>query len=139
MTKNNTPATGGIPIKKHQIPFSALILALLLALGVSPALADDKGGAYGGGYSGPGPAPVTVEQAKELRNDAWVALNGTISKNLGGKHYEFTDATGTIKVEISDKRWNGQNIGPDDLVEIYGELDKEWSKVEIEVKRIRKI
>lgn len=72
-------------------------------------------------------------------HDARVALKGHIIQSLGGKDYLFKDATGTITVEISEKRWQGQKIGPDDLVEIRGEVDKEWSKVTIEVKRIIKL
>ncbi|MDR2892022.1 MAG: NirD/YgiW/YdeI family stress tolerance protein [Deltaproteobacteria bacterium] len=112
-----------------------LFLAFMLTLGVASAFA--KGG-YDGGYSGPGPGLVTVEQAKGMNDDAKVALKGNIINSLGGKHYEFKDATGTVTVEISDKRWQGQTIGPDDLVEIYGEIDKELAKTEIEVYQIIK-
>ena len=121
-----------------------LTIALVFALGAAQAVAKshkDGGysGGHGGGYSGPGPAIVTVEQAKGMRDDAKVALRGKIIQHLGGKQYMFQDATGTIEVEISDKRWQGQNVGPDDLVEIHGEVDREWTRVEIEVKRISKL
>ena len=120
-----------------------LALALMLAFAAPHAFAADKsgGGFTGtptGGYAGPGPDVVTVEQAKTMGDDAKVALRGHIVQSLGGKEYLFKDGTGTITVEISQKRWQGQTVGPDDLVEIHGEVDKDWSSVEIEVKRIIK-
>lgn len=115
-------------------------LALLLTLGVSNALASGPYGGYtqGGGYTGPGPAISTVEQAKDMRDDTHVTLRGRIVQHLGGEHYLFRDETGTINVEIDNKRWQGQNVGPNDTVEIYGEVEKDWSELEIEVDRIVK-
>lgn len=130
--------------KRWWLPFVAVLgAAVILACSAPGAFAKDaKGSEYGtmgGGYNGPGPDPVTVEQAKTMSDDARVALKGHIIQSLGGKDYLFKDATGTITVEISEKRWQGRKIGPDDLVEIRGEVDKEWSKVTIEVKRIIKL
>jgi uncharacterized protein (TIGR00156 family) len=141
-TKNVSTVTGTSRKNRLSVMF-ALVLTVMLALGASQAFAkgDKDGGYYGqtsGGFSGPGPAVVTVEQVKGMSDDARVALRGHIIQSLGGKDYVFKDATGTINVEISNKRWQGQNIGPNDLVEIHGEVDKEWSKLEIEVKRIIK-
>ena len=51
----------------------------------------------------------------------------------------FKDDTGTVNVEISEKRWGGQQVGPDELVEIQGEIDKDWTEFEIEVKRLTKL
>jgi TIGR00156 family protein len=117
----------------------AVAVALALCIAFSAPAAFAKGGFQaGGGYTGPGPEIVTVEQAKTMSDDTHVALKGYIIQSLGDKNYVFKDDTGAINVEISKKRWQGQNIGPDDLVIIYGEVDKEWSKVEIEVKQIVK-
>ena len=137
-------ATNRYRSKSRLLLAVALAFSLILALGSAQAFAGDgkKGerhsGGYSGGYSGPGPDVMTVEQAKGMRDDAKVTLRGKIIQHLGGDHYMFQDATGTIEVEISGKRWQGQNIGPDDLVELYGEVDKEWSKVKIEAKRLHK-
>ena len=46
--------------------------------------------------------------------------------------------TGTITVEIDNDVWQGQNIGPQDVVEIHGELDKDLFSAEIDVDRIVK-
>ena len=53
--------------------------------------------------------------------------------------YTFRDESGTVVVEIDHKRWNGVTVGPQDTVEIQGEVDKDWNSVEIDVKQIRKI
>ena len=115
-------------------------LALTLTLGVSNALAKGPDGGYthGGGYTGPGPSMQTVEQVKGMRDDTHVALTGRIVQHLGGKLYVFQDATGTINVDIDDKHWRGQNVGPNDVVEIYGEVEKDWTELEIDVDRIIK-
>ena len=91
-----------------------------------------------GGFSGPGPAAMSVKQALEMRDDAKVTLRGNIVQHLGGDMYLFRDATGTVKVEIDDDEWNGQTVGPEDTVELYGEVDKDWNSVEIDVKRLVK-
>lgn len=92
-----------------------------------------------GGFSGAKEAIVTVKQAQDLADDAWVTLRGNIEKRVGDDDYIFRDATGTLKVEIDHKRWEGQNVTPADKVEIQGKLDKDFNSVELEVKQIRKI
>lgn len=121
--------------KKNLLFFAAVCgLALLLTLGPSQTFANNTGG----GYTGPGPDIVTVAQAKEMRDDKQVALKGYIIQSLGDNNYLFKDSTGAITVEISQKHWQGLTIGPEDLVELRGEVDKDWSSVEIEVERIIK-
>ncbi|WP_027713607.1 YgiW/YdeI family stress tolerance OB fold protein [Dickeya chrysanthemi] len=92
-----------------------------------------------GGFSGPDASLTTVAQAKEMRDDSWVRLQGNITQRVGSNDYQFHDATGTLMVEIDDKRWEGQTITPEDLVELKGELDKEFGSVQLDVKQIRKI
>ena len=116
-----------------------LSLAALSVLAVnSAANAKDN---MGGGFTGPGTdvAVITVEQAKGLNDEAMVILRGNIQKQVGEEMYIFSDGTGTINVEIDDDDWMGQNIGPDDLVEIKGEIDKGWTKLEIEVDQINTV
>ncbi len=91
-----------------------------------------------GGFSGPGPGLLTVEQAKGMSDDSYVAVKGSIVQQLGDEKYLFKDATGTITVEIDHDVWMGQNIGPQDVVEIHGELDKDLFSAEIDVDRIVK-
>ncbi|SEK20680.1 TIGR00156 family protein [Kosakonia sacchari] len=123
---------------------SAIIAAI--ALCSAPAFAANQGGFTGpgstqqsGGFTGPDSSKATVESAKSLRDDAWVTLRGNIVERLSDNTYLFKDATGTINIEISHKRWNGVTVGPQDAVEIQGEVDKDWNSVEIDVKEIRKV
>ncbi len=92
-----------------------------------------------GGYTGPGPALSTVKEAEQMRDDSHATLRGTIERHLGKKKYLFRDASGTITVKIDHDKWAGQSVGAADLVEIQGEVDKDWNSVEIEVKKITKL
>ena len=123
-------------------------LALLFTAAVltaPPALAQQGGfsgpdgsAAAKGGFVGPDVASTTVEQAKSLRDDAWVTLEGNIVRKMGKERYEFRDSSGTINVEIDDHVWNGATITPNDKVRIEGEVDKDWNSVEIDVKKVTK-
>lgn len=119
-------------------------LLLALTLGVTSAAFAAQGGfqpapqAAGGGFSGPGIAPVTVQQAKSMRDDAPVVLRGNILQHLGKDKYLFKDATGTIHVEIDNDKWGGVTATPNDIVELHGEVDKDWNSVEIDVDRVVK-
>ncbi|WP_312690837.1 YgiW/YdeI family stress tolerance OB fold protein [Kosakonia sp.] len=124
---------------------TAAILAVL-AICSAPAFAANQGGFTGpattqqsGGFTGPDGSKATVESAKSLRDDAWVTLRGNIVERVSDDTYLFKDATGTINVDINRKRWNGVTVGPQDTVEIQGEVDKDWNSVEIDVKEIRKV
>ena len=146
------------PFTIHEDTMNNRIPALVLALALSltPAtmgFAAQGGGFTGtaaagaatppaaaanGGFTGPGPAVVTVQQAKEMRDDSPVTLRGNIVQSLGDDNYLFRDSTGTITVDIDHKKWNGQQIGPEDTVEIQGEVDKDWTSIEVDVERIIK-
>lgn len=127
------------------------IIAMIAALASAPVFAatggfDGPGAApqisstqttKAGGFNGPNSGETTVAKALELSDDSWVILRGNIVKQLDQKHYEFTDGTGTINLEISPKRWNGVNVTPKDKVEIRGKIDKDWNSREIDVKQIQ--
>jgi uncharacterized protein (TIGR00156 family) len=118
---------------QKEILFSALLALLPMAACPQGAAAAES---PGGGFSGPGVAPVTVRQAMTMRDDGYVILRGNITRHLGKNTYLFTDATGDIHVEIDPDRWGGQTVTPQDVVEVYGEIDKDWNSVEIDVDRI---
>ena len=92
-----------------------------------------------GGFNGPNAGAMTVEKAKTMSDDTWVTLRGNIEQRIGGEHYTFRDATGTMNVDIDHKRWNGQTITPKDTVELQGKIDKDWNSVELDVKQITKV
>ena len=123
-------------------------MVAVMALCSAPVLAAQQGGFSGpttttqsqsGGFVGPNGSITTVASAKSLRDDAWVTLRGNIVERISDDLYVFKDATGTVNVDIDHKRWNGVTVGPQDTVEIQGEVDKDWNSVEIDVKQIRKI
>ncbi|MDR2105145.1 MAG: NirD/YgiW/YdeI family stress tolerance protein [Deferribacteraceae bacterium] len=91
------------------------------------------------GYRGPGAALVTVSAAKELRDNAPVIIRGNLVKFLGDEKYLLSDSSGSITVEIDDKLWRGFSADEGDLVEITGEIDKDFARVEIEANTIKKV
>ena len=122
------------------------VLLFLLFTAVSPhgvSMAASQGGGFqgdpsvdAGGFSGPGIAPITVQQAMTLRDDSYAILRGNITQHLGKDKYLFKDTTGYIHVEIDHDKWGGQTVTPQDTVELHGEIDKDWNSVEIDVDRI---
>ena len=112
---------------------SLLLMSALSAVAIS---ASANAQAPAGGFSGPSVAVMTVESANNMKDDTFVILQGNIKQNIGEEVYIFEDASGTINVEIDDEDWNGVTAGPDDLVEIKGEVDKGWNTVEIDVDQV---
>jgi uncharacterized protein (TIGR00156 family) len=95
------------------------------------------------GYTGPGSGgtgeqPITIKQAKTLPDHAFVVVEGKIERAVGKELYVLNDGTDTIYVEIDHKHWYGLSVGADDVVIIYGEIDREWNHIEIEAHRVIK-
>lgn len=92
------------------------------------------------GYTGPSSA--TVMSVKQLldsgKDDQYVRLQGRIVSSDGDKKYTFADDSGRMTVEISPRRFPaGQSIGAEQRVEVSGEVDKGFRKMEFEVKEMR--
>ncbi len=94
-----------------------------------------------GGFTGPGAAAVnTVQGALNAYDDTIVTLTGKITRQVAHEKYEFSDSTGTIIIEIDDDEWYGVQVGPNDTVQIRGEVDsKTFRRNEIDVKFITKV
>ena len=94
-----------------------------------------------GGFTGPqAQGANTVAGALKARDDTMVTLKGNIIRQVAHEKYEFKDSTGVMIVEIDDDKWNGLSVGPNDVVEIYGEVDSEiYRKNEVDVKFIKKL
>jgi uncharacterized protein (TIGR00156 family) len=92
-----------------------------------------------GGYKGPGAVAITVAEAKNLHDDTPVILRGKIKRFLGDEKYLFSDDSGTIFIEIDNSVWGTLSVDENDLVEITGEIDKDYSGLEVEVKTISKL
>jgi len=86
-----------------------------------------------GGFTGPGPGVTSARNAATMRDDTPVVLRGHIVQHLGGEKYIFKDASGTIRVDIDHDRWPPQPITPNNLVELRGEIDRDWHSVEVDV------
>lgn len=119
----------------NKMLLTALAAASCIAISSNSCAKSDNGG----GFTGPSVEIITVEQAKGMSDDTFVILQGNIKQNIGDELYVFTDASGSINIEIDDDDWNGVSVGPDDLVEIRGEIDKGWTTLEIDVDQVRKI
>lgn len=124
------------------------ILATLLLASSSLVMADGFTGATAAnntaGYTGPTNTSaklMTVKQAQSLADDSYVTLRGNLVQHIREDKYTFQDSTGKIVVEIDNDLWYGLTVAPTDTIEIIGEVDKDspWGKVEIDVKRIKKI
>ena len=82
----------------------------------------------------------TVSQVKDEQDDAWVTVKGNITKKLSKDKYLFKDSTGEIVVEIDSKYWQGVEVSEKDVVELSGEVDKDYfkdgklSKIKLDVK-----
>ncbi len=98
---------------------------------------------YGGqGYaSGHGFKPLNtiadIQNAGHYIDDMPVTLTGTLGRQLGYEHYEFSDGTGTITVEIDHDKFWGQQIGQGTTVSIYGEVDFEGYGLMVDVDMVR--
>lgn len=112
----------------------ALAFALLLSFPAQAAFVDNPGGKDFTGQK----HECTVQQAKQMRDDARVAMTGKIISRIGDDKYVFQDATGQITVEIDDEDFRGQTVTPQNTIRIFGEVDKEFGRApEIDVKNLQ--
>ena len=120
------------------------IIAILVLVLVCAAFVSAQGftgeKAAKGGFTGGSKAEVTtVAQALKMKDDAKAVLRGNIVKQVGHEKYLFKDDTGEIVIEIDDDDWGGVTVGPQDTVELIGEVDKDFNKVEFDVDIVKKV
>ncbi|MOA37811.1 Bacterial OB fold (BOF) protein [compost metagenome] len=78
-----------------------------------------------------------MKAAEAAADDTPVVLEGTVSKRIRGEHYEFKDATGSIRVEIDDEDWpSGAQVSDSTKVRLVGEVDNDRDGREIDVDRV---
>jgi len=83
---------------------------------------------------------MTVEEVRGLADNSPVVVRGYLLRQNGENSYIFQDNTGTINMEIDEEDWNGVTVSPTDMVEIWGEVDKNgMSVMEIDVSAIKKM
>ncbi|HEY2451825.1 MAG TPA: YgiW/YdeI family stress tolerance OB fold protein [Scandinavium sp.] len=102
------------------------------------ALAQQSGlVSSGNGFKGPASGQIGIAQAKNLRDNVKVVIEGNVVKQIGDELYEFRDSSGMINVEIDSNLWNGLSVTPADKVRISGEIDKDWNSVELDAYNIQ--
>jgi len=91
-------------------------------------------------YVGPGATAMPGSVAEVLKDpvdDRKVLLRGKLLKKVSSDKYLFSDGTGEIRVEIDDDLFRGIKVSETSVVEIYGEIEKDFlSDPEIDVRRI---
>lgn len=105
--------------------FAALVFVLMF---MPSAFAYQYGG-FQDAYS----SLVTVKQAQNMPDEAFVTLQGQIERRLTSDEYLFFDKTAKIVVEIDSEKWLGQTVNPNDIIEITGEVDRNFRNVKIDV------
>ena len=84
------------------------------------------------------PAVWTVTEVVSLPDDTPVVMRGRITKNMGNNIFVFEDGSGTIMLEIDEESWNGNTVRVDDIVTVYGSVDKGTNYTEVDVESIVK-
>jgi len=84
------------------------------------------------------PAVWSVTEVVSLPDDTPVVMRGRITKNMGNNIFVFEDGSGTIMMEIDEESWNGNTVRVDDIVTVYGSVDKGSNYTEIDVESIVK-
>jgi len=83
------------------------------------------------GYTGATMSVSVAQVVQTFPNKAQAVMRGYIAQHLGGDRYLFRDSTGDVVIKIKHDRWWGLSVGPNDFVEIGGELKREknmWIK-----------
>ena len=80
---------------------------------------------------------ITVAEARELEDNVKVVLEGFIIEDKGDEMYLFKDGTGEIGLEIDKDAWKKREMDPEQLVRLYGEINREDDSIEVEVKKIK--
>ncbi|CAJ49436.1 YgiW/YdeI family stress tolerance OB fold protein [Bordetella avium] len=110
----------------------SLASGMLALLWLAPASAQ---------YVGPQVNPnMSISQMmKNAPDDAHVTLRGHLVRQINHEKYLLDDGTGQIRVEIDPHLFpRGTPVGPQTLVEVSGELDRELVGLsEVDVKSLR--
>ncbi|MGX2975500.1 YgiW/YdeI family stress tolerance OB fold protein [Ursidibacter arcticus] len=117
----------------------SLITTLVLSTISVSALASGFKGTANGGFTNNAQTVSRVTDIKDLRDDQYIVLQGKIVKQLTKDDFLFRDASGEIVVEIDKDDWGGTQVGPNDEIRIFGEVDKSWNKTEVDVHRVEKV
>lgn len=128
------------------------ILALILSLSCAPLLANETGGFK---QQGQPPAPkdqtagyravtdlqdtTAVNKLAELPDGTPVSLLGNILRQTGEQSYLLRDKTGTVRLQIDQQVWQGQEVRPDELVSVRGRLVKVNGEQSVQVNKLNQM
>jgi len=112
----------------------------LKALVVIMALFFTTTGAFAE-FTGPGAASGGNIMIKEILakpvNNMWVTVKGKILRKVAPEKYIFSDGTGEIKVDIDDGYFPfNRPVTPQTIIEISGELNSDFTRLEIDVRQV---
>lgn len=133
------------PMRKITALFGAATFALATAV-ASTAFAAPQGFGPGANSDNHG-APrgfnniqsMTVSQVKQHSyDDQRVSLVGSLTNYFGDDHYEFSDKTGSIMVDLDDDR-NWSHIQKGQTIRIFAEVDRDDGHVTLDVKRAQPV
>ena len=100
---------------------------------------ESRGFTVAGGFTGPGITSISVEQARVTQPESSVTVKGKIRQQVGDEQYVFEDGTSSILVTIPAATWSGQDITPENLVELHGEVRRSPRQVKISVAKVVKV
>lgn len=124
------PIEEGLFMTKIATVMSALILATASSVLVTAHCSPQ-------GFANQAATPNTVAQVlSSAQDDQRVTLTGRLTNYLGQERYEFADSTGYMVVELDDDQ-NWSHVSKDQLITIFGKVDRDFSDVEIDVKEAR--
>ncbi|KLP31088.1 bacterial OB fold family protein [Enterobacter roggenkampii] len=79
-----------------------------------------------------------IQAVSSMYEGAWITLEGNVISQQQDEWYTFRDPTGTIKVRIPQKVWNGQHFDAQDLVRVSGQISRENGDTILSVEVIKK-
>ena len=105
------------------------------------AYCTDNGGKFvnKGGFNDTSAQPMSVANVAKQAEDAYVTMQGFITKRLSDDEYHFSDGTGSIVLKIKDKLWRGQTVSPKDKVAVFGVVEEDDGKMMVGAKSLKLI
>lgn len=92
-----------------------------------------------GGFYDSAAVVKTVKEALNSADKTPIIIEGYMTKQIDDDEFIFRDVTGSeVQIDVSHRAWKGQTIQPTDKITIQGHVDKEWNKIEIDVRDITK-
>jgi uncharacterized protein (TIGR00156 family) len=106
------------------------MVALLSLFGISNVFA--------GGFSGHADK-TSIAEALKRPDDSYVTVEGNIVKKISSDKYLFKDASGSMTVEIDNEKWGNLDVSEKDILELSGEIEREFNSVHLDVDTVKKL